>query len=289
MGSAGTRTGRSTETSGASTPGPVVVWILAVLSFGIFYSTETVNGETQRRIVVPFGIVFGLWCVWLLWRASTAAHARDERLLTARRLAGVVAAIGIGAGILQTVLLSDWNAASDAARDSGPIPEETGSRPETDASGEVSFADACQLLTASEAEGFLGVPVTQDGPHNQTIGVEGRGPDSGLSRCTYSDPSNPSRTIAIFSSRSVDEGDGRTAKDILDDCPRGQRVEGLGTAAVWFDPTCTTRGLAEKELVIANERDYLSIAVDDQTTLEQTHTIAQTVVSRSTAQQASAP
>src|SRR5688572_3908417 len=98
----------------ASDPSPVKIWILAVLSFAVFYSTETTNGEIQRRIVVPIGIVFGVWCLWLVRRAAAAARARDGALSTSVRVAGAVAVVGIAAGLLQTALLTQTDADSDS-------------------------------------------------------------------------------------------------------------------------------------------------------------------------------
>jgi hypothetical protein len=265
----------------ARAPSPVVVWILAVLSFAVFYSTETLNGETSRRIVVPLGVVFGGACFWLLRRASRSARARGESLPTSLRVAGVVAAVGVATVVAQTALLSDWDATADRAKPAA--------RPAPRSEAEVTVADACQLLTAAEAEQFLGTPVTQDGPDNTALEFEGGEPSIGTSRCIYEDPSAPSHQIAIFTSRSSDVDRQRTAKDITDDCDGGERIDGIGSVAFLFDPACTTSTLATREIIIANRRDYISVAFGDQTTVEQGEAIAQLVVSRDTSSQATAP
>jgi hypothetical protein len=80
-------------------PSPAKAWILAALSFLFFEfsSTTSENGQTtsSTKIVVPFGLVFALWCFLAVSHVAREARRLGRPLPRVHQLAGLVAVLAV--------------------------------------------------------------------------------------------------------------------------------------------------------------------------------------------------
>ncbi len=89
----------ATQVARQTLPSSAKVWVLAVLSFLFFEfsSSSTVNGETtsETNIVIPFGLIFAVWCFFTIRGVARQARETGQPLPRAYRFAGVLSAVGV--------------------------------------------------------------------------------------------------------------------------------------------------------------------------------------------------